>query len=52
MMDYSVVLNEINNNQNLILNELNKINEGVMVIVFLLGVFLIYVFAGNLTKVK
>lgn len=51
-MDYSVVLNEINNNQNLILNELNKINEGVMVIVFLLGVFLIYVFAGNLTKVK
>lgn len=51
-MDYSVVLNEISNNQNLILNELNRINEGVMVIVFLLGVFLIYVFAGNLTKVK
>lgn len=51
-MDYSIVLNEISNNQNLILNELNIINEGVMVIVFLLGVFLIYVFAGNLTKVK
>lgn len=51
-MDYSVILNEISNNQNLILNELNIINEGVMVIVFLLGVFLIYVFAGNLTKVK
>lgn len=51
-MDYSIVLNEISNNQNLILNELNRINEGVMVIVFLLGVFLIYVFTGNLTKVK
>lgn len=51
-MDYIVVLNEINNNQALILEKLSNIDKGISVIVFLLGVFLIYVFAGNLTKVK
>ena len=34
-MDYSVVLNEINNNQVLILNKLSDINKGIMLIVFL-----------------
>lgn len=51
-MDYSVVLNEINNNQVLILEKLSNIDKGIAVIVFLLGVFLIYIFVGNLTKVE
>ena len=51
-MDYSVVLNEINNNQDLVLEKLCSIDKGIAVIVFLLGVFLIYIFAGNLVKVK
>lgn len=51
-MDYSVVLNEINNNQALILEKLSNIDKGIAVIVFLLGLSLIYIFAGNLTKVK
>lgn len=51
-MDYSVVLSEINNNQALILENLSNIDKGIAVIVFLLGVFLIYIFAGNLVKVK
>lgn len=51
-MDYSVVLNEINNNQALILEKLNDMDKGIAVIVFLLGVSLIYIFAGNLTRVK
>lgn len=51
-MDYTIVLNEINNNQVLILEKLSNIDKGIAVIVFLLGVFLIYFFAGNLTKVK
>lgn len=51
-MDYSVVLNEINNNQALILEKLSNIDKGISVIVFLLGVFFIYIFAGNLVKVK
>ena len=51
-MDYSVVLNEINNNQALVLEKLSNIDEGIAVIVFLFGVSLIYIFAGNLVKVK
>jgi hypothetical protein len=51
-MDYTIVLNEINNNQVLILEKLSNIDKGIAVIVFLLGVSLIYFFAGNLTKVK
>lgn len=51
-MDYSVVLNEINNNQVLILEKLTNIDKGIAVIVFLMGVSLIYIFAGNLVKVK
>lgn len=51
-MDYSVVLNEINNNQALILEKLSNIDKGIAVIVFLLGVSLIYIFAENLVKVK
>lgn len=51
-MDYSVVLNEINNNQVLILNKLSDINKGIMLIVFLLGVFSIYVISRNIIKVK
>lgn len=51
-MDYSVVLNEINNNQALILEKFSNIDKGIAVIVFLLGVFLVYYFAGNFTKVK
>lgn len=51
-MDYTIVLNEINNNQVLILEKLSNIDKGIAVIVFLLGVSLIYFFVGNLTKVK
>ena len=51
-MDYSVFLSEISNNQTLILNELNNINKGVILIVFLLAVLFIYIFCGNITKVK
>lgn len=51
-MDYSVFLNEINNNQALILEKLSNIDKGISVIVFLLGVSLIYIFSKNLTKVN
>ena len=44
-MDYTIVLNEINNNQVLILEKLSNIDKGIAVIVFLLGVSLIYFFA-------
>lgn len=51
-MDYSVVLNDINNNQALILEKLSNIDKGIAVIVFLLGVYFIYISTRNLVKVK
>lgn len=51
-MDYNIVLNEISNNQSLMLEKIDSIDKGIAVIVFLLGVYLIYIFVGNVTKVK
>lgn len=51
-MDYSVVLNEISNNQALIVYKLNNIDEGVSLVVLLLAFIFVYMVCRNITKVN
>lgn len=51
-MDYSVVLNEISNNQALIVDKFNSIYECVVLAVFILAFISIYIVCRNITKVN
>lgn len=49
-MDYSLILNEISNNQVDIINLLNRIDEGIFVLVFTTSIIFLYLFIRNLSK--
>ena len=49
-MDDSIVLSQIYDNQLLIINLLSRIDEGIMVIVFILSIIFLYIFIRNMTK--
>ena len=51
-MDYTNMLVEISNNQVAILDLLNNIDEGIMVLVFILSISFIYLFVRNLSSNK
>lgn len=51
-MDYSVILNEISNNQSLILERLNNINDCVMMGTSILAVLLTYYFIRHIIGIR
>ncbi len=49
-MDYTLILNEINNNQVQILNYIKDIEEGVFCLVLVSSIIFFYIFLRNMTK--
>lgn len=49
-MDYTYLLSEISNNQLDILSKMNMLQNGLDVLIFLFGMFFLYIFLRNLFR--